>query len=213
MGQIDPFLAAARVPFHVKDTGKRPTSNGIEKKIRFTTSTLLRAQCYTRPDLSSARIGQYSTPSPKQHECVAPRGLTCFIDTFYKKKSRTSAGSSTNFRSVLIFACLSHLTIDHASLSPFRDGAPFLFLIETPPACGRSLRFFHILHRKWLLILPPSCFAVCGHHPSPRIAIVFSLLSIMVYQTLPCHIRLISSPPLTHPVPPCVFNILLQCEP
>ena len=28
-----------------------------------------------------------------------------------------------------------------------------------------------------MFILSPSCFAVCGHHPSPRIAIVFSLLS------------------------------------
>ena len=28
-----------------------------------------------------------------------------------------------------------------------------------------------------MLSLPPSCFAVCGHHLSPRIAIVLSLLS------------------------------------
>ena len=28
-----------------------------------------------------------------------------------------------------------------------------------------------------MLILSPSCFTVCGHHLSPRIAIVFSLLS------------------------------------
>ena len=60
---------------------------------------------------------------------------------------------------------------------PFRDGAPFLLLIETPTTFGRSLRFFHILHGNCLLILSPSCFAVCGHHLSPRIAIVFSLLS------------------------------------
>ena len=36
------------------------------------------------------------------------------------------------------YACvagLRHLTIDHAS---FRDGAPFLLLIETPPTFGRS---------------------------------------------------------------------------
>ena len=30
----------------------------------------------------------------------------------------------------------------------------------------------------FLLILCPSCFAACGHHLHPRIAIVFSLLSI-----------------------------------
>ena len=29
---------------------------------------------------------------------------------------------------------------------PFRDGAPFLLLIETPPTFGRSLRFFHIYY-------------------------------------------------------------------
>ena len=60
---------------------------------------------------------------------------------------------------------------------PFRDGAPFPLLIETPPTFGRSLRFFHILHRNCLLILSPSCFAVCGHHISPRIVIIFSPLS------------------------------------
>ena len=60
---------------------------------------------------------------------------------------------------------------------PFGAGGPFLFLIETPPTFGCSLRFSHILHRNCLLILSPSCFAVCGHHLSPRTAIVFSLLS------------------------------------
>ena len=29
----------------------------------------------------------------------------------------------------------------------FRDGAPFLLLLETPPTVGRSLRCFYILHR------------------------------------------------------------------
>ena len=27
---------------------------------------------------------------------------------------------------------------------PFRDGAPFLYPIETPPTFGRSVRFFYI---------------------------------------------------------------------
>ena len=55
-----------------------------------------------------------------------------------------------------------------------RDGAPFLLRIETPPTFERSLRLFHtsILHRNCLLILSPSCLAVCGHHRSCRIAIV-----------------------------------------
>ena len=37
---------------------------------------------------------------------------------------------------------------------PFRDGAPFLLLIETPPTFGSSFRFFlHITHTNCLLIL------------------------------------------------------------
>ena len=61
---------------------------------------------------------------------------------------------------------------------PFRDGAPFLLLTETPPTFGRSFRGFHIpvVHRNFLLVLSPSCFAPCGHHLSPRIAIASSLL-------------------------------------
>ena len=35
---------------------------------------------------------------------------------------------------------------------PFRDGAPFLLLLETPPACGGSLHCFHIIHGNFLLI-------------------------------------------------------------
>ena len=74
------------------------------------------------------------------------------------------------------FARLGHMTIDHASLS---RRSTFLLLIETPPTIGRSSRCFHILHttRNFWLVLSPSCEAVCGHHLSPRTAIVFSLLS------------------------------------
>ena len=100
-------------------------------------------------------------------------------------------------------ACLSHLTIDRASLSrrrtgggrtplllavviwpltthPFREGEPFLLLIKTPATFGRPWRFFYMLHRnysEYLLILSPCCFAFCGHHLSARIVVVFSLLS------------------------------------
>ena len=40
----------------------------------------------------------------------------------------------------------------------FRDGAPFLLLVETPPTFGRSVRVFCILHRSFCLcfLLPPS---------------------------------------------------------
>ena len=76
-------------------------------------------------------------------------------------------------------ARVSSLALAMISLTthPFRDGVPFLLLIETPATFGCALRFSHMLHRNFLLILSPSWFAVCGHHPSPRIAIVFSLLS------------------------------------
>ena len=106
-------------------------------------------------------------------------------------------------------ACLSHMTINHA----VRDGAPFLLLIETPPTFGRSLRFFHTLHKNCSLILSPSCFAVCRHHLSPinRVAIVFSILfSPPISST--SHTSISSSPPLTHPVPISTFYILLLCE-
>ena len=49
-------------------------------------------------------------------------------------------GASCSF-----IACLSHLTIDHAS---FSRRTPFLLLIETPPTRGRSVRFFHSLPKK-----------------------------------------------------------------
>ena len=76
-----------------------------------------------------------------------------------------------------VFICVhvSRLTIDHASLSrrstvptPNRDTSNIWALITLLP---------YTQHRNCLLILSPSCFAVCGHHLSPRIAIVFSLLS------------------------------------
>ena len=60
---------------------------------------------------------------------------------------------------------------------PFRGRAPFSLLIETPPAFGRSLRVFHMLHKNCLLILSPSCSALCGRDLSPRIAMVSLLLS------------------------------------
>ena len=52
-----------------------------------------------------------------------------------------------------------------------------------------------------MLISSPSRFVVCGHHLSPRIAIVFSP---------PCsHATFVYFPHLQqHPVPPCIFHIL-----
>ena len=57
---------------------------------------------------------------------------------------------------------------------PFRDRAPFLLITETSDV--RALIMFRpFLHSSCSLILPPSRLVVCGHHLSPRIAIVFSL--------------------------------------
>ena len=51
-----------------------------------------------------------------------------------------------------------------------------------------------MLHtRNFLLILSPCCFAVCGHHLSPRIAIVFSLLSSVQNFSMPHSSIFISS--------------------
>ena len=72
--------------------------------------------------------------------------------------------------------CLGNLTIDYKH--HFRDGPPFLLLLERPPTVRRSFRCLRIqLTKKFLLILSPSYFAACGHHLSPRVAVVLSLLS------------------------------------
>ena len=83
---------------------------------------------------------------------------------------------------------------------PVRDGntvpTPY-----TPLTFGRLLRVFRILHRNFLPILSPSCFAVCGHHLSPRTAIVFSLLSSVPNFSM-SHVT---------SVPPCIFHIIRLC--
>ena len=77
---------------------------------------------------------------------------------------------------------------------PFRDGAPFLLLIEICPTFRCSSRLFHILHKIVTLTLCPSCFAFCGHHVSPGIAIVFSLHIIWCCKFL--HITVVFFPRL-----------------
>ena len=86
-----------------------------------------------------------------------------------KKSVRTTAlaswcrgGGAYSF----VACCLSHLTIDHAFLSrrstvptPNRDTSNIWALITLFP--------YNTLN--CLLKQSPSCFAVCGHHPSPRI--------------------------------------------
>ena len=49
--------------------------------------------------------------------------------------------------------------------------------METPPTFRRSLRFAMLYYIFVFTCLIPSCFAFGGHHLSPRIAIVWSLIS------------------------------------
>ena len=65
------------------------------------------------------------------------------------------------------------LVIGPSTTHPFRDGALFLLVIDTFSVWA-PIAFSHLLHGKYVLILSPSCFAVCGQHLFPRIAIVFS---------------------------------------
>ena len=101
---------------------------------------------------------------------------------------------------------LNRFPIDHAPL-PRRSTVPTPnSLTETPPTFGRSVRFFHALHKNKLMLFP-SCLAVGRHHLSLRIAIVSR--SCLTYQNFPCNIRQFSlSPPLTHSVPPRIVYIL-----
>ena len=100
----------------------------------------------------------------------------------------TGGGAAYSF-----VACLSHLTIDHASLSrrstvptptPNRDTSNIWALITLLPCITYKLCAYPIpvLFRR---LRPPSI--------SPRIAIVFSLLSIVCQTLSRCHIRIISS--------------------
>ena len=72
-------------------------------------------------------------------------------------------------------ACLSHMTIDHASLlrrstvpTPNRDTSNFWALITL---------FLYITSKLFANLIPFVFGRLCGHHLSPRIAIVFSLLT------------------------------------
>ena len=104
-------------------------------------------------------------------------------------------------------ACLSYLSIDNASLSR-RSTVP------TPNRYTSSswalIALFSYI-KSFLFCKSQSlhCFAACGHHLSPRVAIVLSLPSTAVVDQIPpCHIRPFpSSPLLAHPVPPYTLHI------
>ena len=118
-------------------------------------------------------------------------------------------------------ACLRHWFSPLAT-NPFRDGSPFLLLMETPPTCGRSLRFFHILHKKFAYLVsfffgrpwPPSV-SLC------MIAIVLSLQSNAPnFSKLHLPAFLISSSNTVRPslyssihiLPLCGFHSRLRCH-
>ena len=97
-----------------------------------------------------------------------------------------------------IVACISHLTIDQASLS--RRGT-----VPTPnrdtSSISAGITFFPIFSTsKILLTLSPSCFAFCQPQLFARIAIVLSLLSTCIEFL---HITFVYFPHLlpAHPVP------------
>ena len=109
-------------------------------------------------------------------------------------------------------ACLSHLTIGHASL-------PRRSTVAAPNRHLQHLGAHYVLAVCFINIfcLPPCCFAVCGHNLSPTIAIVFSLLSSVPNFSMPhSFIFLISntsrSPGMFHILPLCEFYSLLLCH-
>ena len=123
----------------------------------------------------------------------------CILGIMYHLESVESdavaSGSRLGGGGVLI-CCLPSVFFP-LTTHPFRDEAQFPLLIETPPTFGRSPYVVSLYYlRNFLLILSPSCLAACGHHQSPRIAIVFSQ-KYLVCQPPACRIRLFPpSPPL-----------------
>ena len=105
-------------------------------------------------------------------------------------------------------AWLCHLTIDHASLStrstvptPNRDTCNIL----------RAHHDFYIYYIETVCLsylIPVSLFVATIYLLGWR---YFSRYSL-VYQSPLCYICLFSPSPLTRPLPPCLFRILLLCE-
>ena len=84
-----------------------------------------------------------------------------------------------------IVACLA-VVIWPLTTHPFRDGSPFLLVNGDAANIWAHIAFLfpYVLRRNILLVLSRSCSAACGHHLSPRTAIVFSLPSTVVYQAV-----------------------------
>ena len=114
---------------------------------------------------------------------------------------RPGGGSTHLLLALVVWPSTAHL---------FRDGAPCQLRVETSLTFGRSWRFFRSYILTFLVICCRSCFAACGRHPSPSIAIVVSLLSSV--PNFSCHTRLFYWCPLTHPGPPCTCHIIPLSE-
>ena len=139
---------------------------------------------------------------PYSHYAMRSCSL-CGVRVFSAQHDLGGGGVAYSF-----VACLSHLTIDHAPLSrrrtvrtPNRDASNVWALITLCPYITQKLCAYPIpvlFRRLW---------------PPPVSQYSDRFLATLVYQTPPCHIRRISSPPpLTRPVPHCIFHILLPCE-
>ena len=102
-------------------------------------------------------------------------------------------------------ACLSHLSIDHACLSR-RSRAPTAS--RNTSNVRAPITLFPYITLKLFAYPISFLFRRLWPPPTPRIAIVFSLLLPNSFTSRSSN----SSFPLTHPVPPCVFHIILLCE-
>ena len=118
-------------------------------------------------------FGSVSGGSLHAHDShTFPRLL--LLGKFTRGRRRVERGGEGGGGAYSFVACLSNLTIDHASLSrrstvptPNRDTSNIWALITRLP---------YTTSKNCLLILSPSCFTVCDHL-SPGIAMVCSLLS------------------------------------
>ena len=124
------------------------------------------------------------------HSQIVPR-MVVFIPVCGKAPTRQLLHRMKGGGTHLLLA----LVLGPLTTHPFRDGAPFLPLTETPPIFERSWSFCEMYYLFFLLNLSPSCFAFCGHRLSPRI---YSdcFLAIIIEDTKYLHICLFASSPL-----------------
>ena len=101
------------------------------------------------------------------------RQRTCLLKLLYVHPCHWG-GAAYSF-----VVCLSRLAIDHASLS--RQSTVPAPNRDTSKIWALFIFFPYITWKAFCYLISPSCSAACGHHLSPRIGIVFSLLSLLVH--------------------------------